>query len=127
MIRSVALAAILATGLSLPALAGDAPATEAAADPAAFTATLNYAASANTARKILIGRGYTQVRPVDTSIVGQQTADRSNGASTSDSSGNTSSGGSSSGATSSGYSGGSSMGSGGGGGIAIPRPPGGGD
>jgi hypothetical protein len=61
MIRSIALAAILATGLSLPALAGDAPATEAAADPAAFTATLNYAASANTARKILIGRGYTQV------------------------------------------------------------------
>lgn len=61
MIRSLALAAILSTGLTLPALAGDAPTTDAGADPAAFTATLNYAASANTARKILIGRGYTQV------------------------------------------------------------------
>jgi hypothetical protein len=62
MIRSIALASILATGLALPAVAGDAPANDAAnADPAAFTATLNYAASANTARKILIGRGYTQV------------------------------------------------------------------
>jgi hypothetical protein len=61
MIRSFALAAIISTGLALPALAGDAKSTEAGADPAAFTATLNYTASANTARKILIGRGYTQV------------------------------------------------------------------
>jgi hypothetical protein len=61
MIRSLALAALLSTGLALPALSGDAPATEAGADPSAFTAALNQAASANTARKILIGRGYTQV------------------------------------------------------------------
>jgi hypothetical protein len=60
MIRTLALAAILSTGLALPAFAGDATA-EAGADPAAFTAALNHAASATTARKILIGRGYTQV------------------------------------------------------------------
>jgi hypothetical protein len=60
MIRSVALAAILSTGIALPALAGD-PTNETTADPAAFTAALNHAASATAARKILIGRGYTQV------------------------------------------------------------------
>lgn len=71
--------------------------------------------------RLVNGRGYVQVRPVDTSSVGMQTADRANGGSQGSSSG--SSGGSTSGATSSGYSGGSSMG--GGGGIAVPRPPGG--
>jgi hypothetical protein len=60
MIRSLALAAALSTGLALPALAGDMT-SETPADPAAFTAALNHAASATTARKILIGRGYTQV------------------------------------------------------------------
>lgn len=72
--------------------------------------------------RLVNGRGYVQVRPVETSSGGMQTADRSGGDSQGTSSG--SSGGSSSGATSSGYSGGSSMG--GGGGIAVPRPPGGG-
>jgi hypothetical protein len=61
MIRSLTLAAALSTGLALPALAGDAVTNETTADPAAFTAALNHAASATTARKILIGRGYTQV------------------------------------------------------------------
>jgi hypothetical protein len=45
----------------MAAVAGDAPAASADADPAQFTSGLNYAANADTARKILIGRGYTQV------------------------------------------------------------------
>jgi hypothetical protein len=70
--------------------------------------------------RVVNGRGYVQVRPVETSSGGLHTADRSSGGGQGSSSG--SSGGSSSGATSSGYSGGSSMG--GGGGMAVPRPPG---
>jgi hypothetical protein len=61
MIRTFALAAALCSGLSMAAVAGDAPAASADADPAQFTSGLNYAANADTARKILIGRGYTQV------------------------------------------------------------------
>lgn len=61
MIRKIALTAALCSGFSMAALAGDVPATSADADPARFTAGLTYAASANAARKILIGRGYTQV------------------------------------------------------------------
>ena len=72
--------------------------------------------------RVVNGRGYMQVRPVETSSSGSSSADRSSGTS-SGSSGTSSSGGSSSGATSSGYSGG---GGGGGGGdrMAVPRPPG---
>ncbi len=69
--------------------------------------------------RVVNGRGYTQVRPVDTSIVGMQSGDRSGGA--------TSAGpnaGSSSGATSSGYSGGGGMSGGDGGRTAVARPPG---
>ncbi len=61
MIRKIALTAALCSGFSMAAIAGDAPAVSADADPAQFTAGLNHAASAETARKILIGRGYTQV------------------------------------------------------------------
>lgn len=67
--------------------------------------------------RLVNGRGYTQIRPVDTSIVGMSSG-RSDGTSTTSStssSGGTSSGG----ATSSGYSGG-----GGGDRTAVPRPPG---
>ena len=69
--------------------------------------------------RVVNGRGYTQVRPADTTSSGLLNADRSSGSS-SDSSGTTNSGGSSSGATSSGYSGGG----GGGDRMAVPRPPG---
>lgn len=61
MIRKIALTAALCSGFTMAALAADAPATSADADPAQFTAGLTYAASADAARKILIGRGYTQV------------------------------------------------------------------
>lgn len=61
MIRTFALAAALCSGLTMAAVAGNAPATSADADPAQFTSGLNYAANADAARKILIGRGYTQV------------------------------------------------------------------
>ncbi len=72
--------------------------------------------------RVVNGRGYTQVRPIDTSIMGSQPGDRSNGG---NSSGTSSSSGSPSGATSSGYSGGGGMSGGGDGGrTAVPRPPG---
>ena len=61
MIRKIALTAALCSGFSMAAMAADVPATSAEADPAQFTSGLNYAASANAARQILIGRGYTQV------------------------------------------------------------------
>ncbi len=71
--------------------------------------------------RVVNGRGYTQVRPVDTTNSGTLNADRSNGSSSGST--DSSNSGGSSGATSSGYS----SGSGGGGGgdrMAVPRPPG---
>ncbi len=70
--------------------------------------------------RVVNGRGYTQVRALDTPSANAVNADRSSGSSSGESNGS-SSGGSSSGATSSGYSGG---GGGGGDRMAVPRPPG---
>jgi hypothetical protein len=62
MIRTLALTAALSTGFAFAAYAGDAqPVQSSGADSAAFTSALNSAASADAARKVLIGRGYTQV------------------------------------------------------------------
>lgn len=73
--------------------------------------------------RVVNGRGYTQVRPVDSMTAGATSADRSNGSSGHESNGSGSTnGGTNSGATSSGYSGGSV--SGGGDRVAVPRPPG---
>lgn len=69
--------------------------------------------------RLVNGRGYTQVRPVDPSVASMQSGGRSDGTSSTQST-STSSGTSSSGATSSGYSGGG----GGGDRMAVPRPPG---
>lgn len=62
MFRTLTLTAALTTGLACSAFAADTqtgPST--AADTASFTAALNSAASADAARKVLIGRGYSQV------------------------------------------------------------------
>ena len=69
--------------------------------------------------RVVNGRGYTQVRAVETPSANATNGDRSSGSS--DGSSGSSSGGSSSGATSGGYSGG---GGGGGDRMAVPRPPG---
>jgi hypothetical protein len=61
MIRKIALTAALFSGVSMAAVAAEAPAQTTDADPATFTAGLNHASNADAARKILIGRGYTQV------------------------------------------------------------------
>ena len=61
MTRAFTLAAMLSSGLTLPALAGEAPATSADADPSAFAAQLAVEANAKQARNILIARGYQQV------------------------------------------------------------------
>ena len=68
--------------------------------------------------RVVNGRGYTQITPVDTSVSGDGSG-RSGGTSTS---GTGSSSGGSSGVSSGGYSGGASSGDGGR--MAMPRPPG---
>lgn len=63
MIRSMTLAAMLAAGLSAPALAAD-PATGSSADSASvsqYLAELGKAANANEVRKLLQAKGYTNV------------------------------------------------------------------
>jgi uncharacterized membrane protein YgcG len=72
--------------------------------------------------RVVNGRGYTQITPVDASLVGS-----SNGGSTAggmSTSGSTSSSGGSTGVSSGGYSGGGMSSGGDGGRMAMPRPPG---
>lgn len=69
--------------------------------------------------RVVNGRGYTQVTPIDTSVSAMGDGGRASGQSV----GGTSTG-STSGATSSGYSGGGSSGGGGSERTAVPRPPG---
>ena len=74
MIRTLALTAALSTGLVCAAFAGDAqPVQSSGADSAAFTSALNSAASADAARQVLIGRGYTQVSDLSRSADGRWT------------------------------------------------------
>ena len=62
MTRAFTLAAMLSSGLTLPALAGEAPATLLLMpDPSAFAAQLAVEANAKQAGNILIARGYQQV------------------------------------------------------------------
>ena len=64
MIQKATLAALMTAALTLPAIAGDAPSTAAAApaaDPNMFLAERAHNANANAVRAILQSRGYTQV------------------------------------------------------------------
>lgn len=74
MIRTLALTAALSSGFAFAAFAGDAlPVETNAADTASFTSALNSAASADAARKVLIGRGYTQVSDLSRGVDGRWT------------------------------------------------------
>jgi hypothetical protein len=73
MIRSFALAAALCSGFTMAAFAADTAVPQADSSSASFTAGLNYVASEQTARKILIGRGYTQVSDLTRSEDGRWT------------------------------------------------------
>lgn len=71
--------------------------------------------------RVVHGRGYTQITPVDASAAGNSNGGTSGGMRTS---GTDSSSGGSSGVSSGGYSGGGMSGGGDGGRMAMPRPPG---
>jgi hypothetical protein len=72
--RTLVLTAALSTGLVGAAFAGDAQQGQSSgADSAAFTSALNSAASADAARKVLIGRGYTQVSDLSRGADGRWT------------------------------------------------------
>ena len=60
MTRALSLAALIAAGLSLPALAADKPAVD-SGTAAAASAELTTAANAEQARKLLQAQGYTNV------------------------------------------------------------------
>ncbi len=74
--------------------------------------------------RVVNGRGYTQITPVDASLVGSSDGGGTAGGMSTSGAGSSSGSGGSSGVSSGGYSGGGMSGGGDGGRMAMPRPPG---